>query len=165
MKYRVERAGRVYELTVEPSPHGCVVRGPDGTTTHIAIETRLDGSRRAITPWGELEILSARVGPELWADFAGRRLHERVERVRPAGARASEALARGAVVAPMTGKLLRVTARLGEQVRAGQALAVIQAMKMENELLSPIDGVVTEVAVEAPSAIEKGALIVEVSER
>ena len=59
----------------------------------------------------------------------------------------------------MAGKLLRVDAVLGARLKAGQAVAVIEAMKMENELLAPLDGVVVEVAATAPSTIEKGTLI------
>ena len=47
----------------------------------------------------------------------------------------------------------------GEIRAAGQALAVIEAMKMENELVAPLDGVVVELGAAAPSAIEKGALL------
>jgi biotin carboxyl carrier protein len=39
-------------------------------------------------------------------------------------------------------------------------LAVIEAMKMENELIAPLDGVVTQVPLAAPAAVEKGAVIV-----
>ena len=49
--------------------------------------------------------------------------------------------------------------RVGDTVKAGQTLAVIEAMKMENELVAPLAGVVVEVAVTAPSPIDKGALI------
>jgi biotin carboxyl carrier protein len=60
----------------------------------------------------------------------------------------------------MAGRLLRIDVKQGDPVRAGQALAVIEAMKMENELLAPLDGVVSQVAVQAPAAVEKGAVIV-----
>jgi biotin carboxyl carrier protein len=159
MKYRVERAGKVMEVDVELTPEGYMVRGPDGQPRLLQLCDRADGSQRAVTPWGELEVVSARRGPETWADIAGRRLSARVERARPAGGSAVNGGGAGALVAPMAGKLLRVDARVGEAVKAGQTLAVIEAMKMENELVAPLDGVVVEVAATAPSAIEKGALI------
>jgi biotin carboxyl carrier protein len=59
----------------------------------------------------------------------------------------------------MAGKLLRLSACLGDAVKAGQTLAVIEAMKMENELVAPLDGVVVELGQTAPSAVDKGALI------
>ena len=159
MKYRLERAGKVLEIDVEPSEGGYVLRGPDGAPHLVQLQTRADGSRRAITPWGEIEVVSARRGAEVWADIPGRRLTARVERARPSSGSANNAGAAGAVRAPMAGKLLRLDARLGDTVKAGQTLAVIEAMKMENELLAPLAGVVVELGQAAPSAVEKSALI------
>ena len=159
MKYRLERAGKVFEIDVEPSDAGYVLRGPDGKPRLIQLQGRADGSQHAITPWGEFELTSARRGAEVWADLPGQRLNARVEKARPASTGGSSSGGAGAVRAPMAGKLLRLDARLGEAVKAGQTLAVIEAMKMENELVAPLDGVVVELGQAAPSAVEKGALI------
>jgi biotin carboxyl carrier protein len=159
MKYRLEHAGKTFEIDVDVTEAGCVLRGPDGQSHHLQLLEHADGSQRAITPWGEVELISARRGAELWLDLPGRRLAARVERARPSGAGAAGASAAGTVRAPMAGKLLRVDAQLGQAVKAGQALAVIEAMKMENELVSPLDGVVVELGPPAPSAIDKGTLV------
>ena len=79
--------------------------------------------------------------------------------MRPSSGIANSAGAAGAVRAPMAGKLLRLDVRLGDTVQAGQTLAVIEAMKMENELVAPLDGVVVELGQAAPSAVDKGALL------
>ena len=84
----------------------------------------------------------------------------RVERARPSAAGSSNGASAGAVRAPMAGKLLRIEVKVGDSVRPGQAVAVIEAMKMENELLAPFAGNVVEVAATAPGAIDKGALVV-----
>ena len=159
MKYRLERAGKVIEIDVDITPQGYVLRGPDGQPRLIQLQTRVDGSQRAVTPWGDLEVRSARRGVDVWADLPGRRLTARVERKRPTAGSASNDGGAGALRAPMAGKLLRLDARLGDSVKAGQTLAVIEAMKMENELVAPLDGVVVELGQGAPSAVEKGALI------
>jgi biotin carboxyl carrier protein len=166
MKYRLENTGTVYELDVELTPQGYRLRGPDGQEQLIQLRTRDDGSQLAITPWGDIEIRSARRGAELWADVDGRRLSARVERARPSGAGSANAReSAGAVLAPMAGKLLRVAVAVGELVSAGQALAIIEAMKMENELLAAFDGTVVEVAAAAPGTVDKGALIVRLEPR
>lgn len=159
MKYRLERANQVVDIDVELTDGGYVLRGPDGKPQLVQLQARADGSQHAITPWGEFELTSARRGAEVWADLQGRRLTARVERVRPSSGAASNGGAAGAVRAPMAGKLLRLDARLGDAVKAGQTLAVIEAMKMENELVAPLDGVVVELGQAAPSAVDKGALI------
>ena len=159
MKYRVERAGKVIEVDVAFTNAGCVLRGPDGQARLIQLQTRADGSQRTVTPWGEFELKSARRGAEVWADLPGRRLSGRAERARPSSAAGGVSGTAGAVLAPMAGKLLRLDARVGETVKAGQTLAVIEAMKMENELVAPLDGVIVELGPAAPSAIDKGALL------
>ena len=65
----------------------------------------------------------------------------------------------------MTGKLLRLDVQVGDTVRAGQALAIIEAMKMENELVAPLNGVIVELCPTTPSAIEKGALVARIEPR
>ena len=67
------------------------------------------------------------------------------------------------VTAPMPGRLVRVLVELGDTVQAGQGLVVVEAMKMENEVSSPITGVVSEVRVVAGSLVEVGCVLVVVS--
>ncbi len=78
-----------------------------------------------------------------------------LERAR-AMARGARAAVRGpeAVLAPMPGKVVRLLVRVGEQVVAGQALAVIEAMKMENELRAPREATVRELHVAEGTAVE-----------
>lgn len=67
------------------------------------------------------------------------------------------------VRAPMPGMVVRVEVELGEHVRQGQGLVVLEAMKMENELGAPAAGKVTAVRASARQAVEKGAVLVEVT--
>jgi biotin carboxyl carrier protein len=62
--------------------------------------------------------------------------------------------------APMPGRILRVLVAVGERVTAQQAVIIVEAMKMENELRSPKDGVVKEVAVTAGAAVDAGTVLV-----
>src|SRR5215217_7649598 len=156
MKYRLERAGTTVEIDVQYTDGGYLLRGPDGQARQIRLTTREDGSQLAVTPWGEVVLHSARRGAEVWADMKGRRLSARAERVRPSAQGGDGASAVGAVRAPMAGKLLRLSVAVGDAVEASQPVAVIEAMKMENELLAPIAGVVTEVGATAPATVEKG---------
>jgi biotin carboxyl carrier protein len=162
MKYRVEQKGKQHEVDVELTSAGYIVRGADGEAQLIRIEQRSDGSRRAITPWGDFDLVRARRSSELWADVGGRRLSATVERVRATGAGNVAGASAGAVCSPMPGKLLAVRVKIGDNVKAGQPLAVIEAMKMENEIVAPLDGVVRTIALSAPATVEKGALLIEV---
>jgi biotin carboxyl carrier protein len=62
----------------------------------------------------------------------------------------------GAVVAPMTGKVVSVRVKQGDQVKAGQTLCVVEAMKMENEIAAVKAGVVKEVLVSEGSPVSEG---------
>jgi biotin carboxyl carrier protein len=81
------------------------------------------------------------------------------ESVRGATPPARRAHGPARLTAPMPGRVVRVLERPGAQVSAGQGLVVIEAMKMENELVSPRDGRVLEVAVLEGQAVEAGALL------
>jgi biotin carboxyl carrier protein len=63
------------------------------------------------------------------------------------------------LLAPMPGKVVRVLVKKGDPVRARQPIAVIEAMKMENELRSGRDGVIAELPVTGGQSVEAGTLI------
>jgi acetyl-CoA/propionyl-CoA carboxylase biotin carboxyl carrier protein len=56
----------------------------------------------------------------------------------------------------MTGKIVSVKVKKGDQVKAGQVLCVVEAMKMENEIASSKAGVVKEVYVSEGSSVSEG---------
>jgi biotin carboxyl carrier protein len=62
----------------------------------------------------------------------------------------------GAITAPMTGKILSVKVKKGDQVKAGQILCILEAMKMENEIATPKAGTVREVYVSEGSSVSEG---------
>jgi len=62
----------------------------------------------------------------------------------------------GAITAPMTGKILSVKVKRGDQVKAGQILCILEAMKMENEIAAPKAGTVREVYVSEGSSVSEG---------
>jgi biotin carboxyl carrier protein len=67
--------------------------------------------------------------------------------------------AEGAVSAPMTGKIVSVKVKKGDQVKAGQVLCIIEAMKMENEIAASKAGSVQEVNVSEGSSVNEGEVL------
>jgi biotin carboxyl carrier protein len=63
------------------------------------------------------------------------------------------------VEAEMPGKVVLLKAAVGDAVVEGQGVVVVEAMKMENEIDSPIDGVVAELPVTAGDTVETGDLL------
>jgi biotin carboxyl carrier protein len=68
------------------------------------------------------------------------------------------------IMAPMPGKVVRVLAKTGDTVQARQALVVMEAMKMENEIRTRRDGRVTELHVREGQSIDAGTLVAVVSD-
>lgn len=66
----------------------------------------------------------------------------------------------GTITAPMPGKVVDVKVSKGDAVKKGQAIVVVEAMKMQNELTAAIDGKVEEVAVKAGDTVEAGQKLV-----
>ena len=63
------------------------------------------------------------------------------------------------IVAPMPGKILGVKAAVGEQVKSGQVILGLEAMKMENEMVAPQDGTIVSIDTAAGASVEAGAVL------
>ncbi len=63
------------------------------------------------------------------------------------------------VTSPMPGTILSVNVAAGDTVKRGQVLMILEAMKMENEIMCPCDGTVASVSVTKGAAVESGTLL------
>ncbi|MGN1114643.1 MAG: biotin/lipoyl-containing protein [Oscillospiraceae bacterium] len=63
------------------------------------------------------------------------------------------------VTAPMPGTILDIKVAVGDTVKAGQAIVVLEAMKMENDVNAPCDGKVLSINTTKGSAVETGAVL------
>jgi pyruvate carboxylase subunit B len=164
VKYTVTIRGHTFEIEVlgaDARVNGEVVRAtlhgvPGSPLRVLALPEGVETLAMARRDGGWL----VHTGGEVWdarvVDERTRRLQEMTAAgVRPGG--------NVAVRAPMPGLVLRLEVAVGTAVRAGQGVLVLEAMKMENELTSPIAGLVTALHVRAGEAVGKGAVLVEVS--
>lgn len=89
-----------------------------------------------------------------------------VEIIDPLAARRSggsdEMSSGGIVKALMPGRVVRVLVNKGDAVTRGTGLLILEAMKMENEIVAPADGVVDELFVEPGQTVEAGAELVHI---
>jgi biotin carboxyl carrier protein len=74
-----------------------------------------------------------------------------------AGAHAADGAAQ--IIAPMPGKIVRVLVEQGAEVKAGDGIIVVEAMKMQNEMKAPRDGIVTELHAASGETVNSGDVL------
>jgi biotin carboxyl carrier protein len=159
---------RVGDTDIEVLLDGDVVE-VDGkmTTAHV---TELEGTPvRLVTIGDEVHRVVARRGTtrgrySLWLDgyrYEVEALDERSRAIRELAGASAPPSGPAPLVAPMPGMIVRVAVQVGEVVQAGQSLIVMEAMKMENELRATAAGTVKAVRAQAGTAVEKGAILLE----
>jgi len=122
------------------------------TTLAALADGRLRERVSSVELDGRLYEVKALIPEPPFAELARRR-RERTGRGAHHGA------AKDAIVTPMQGTVLAVEVAEGDQVRAGQVICIVEAMKMENEITAHRDGVVTELSVESGQAVTTGQIV------
>ena len=163
MRYFVTVEGRTYEVELDG---GVATVDGEPVDAHLA---RLPGTpvRHLLEDGRSHALVADRADRDRWSlHLDGQRFEVEVVNERTRAIRAMTGQSGGArgpkpVKAPMPGLVVSVAVEPGESVEAGQSVAIIEAMKMENDLKAESGGVVARVLVEAGQAVEKGTVLVE----
>jgi len=162
-----------YFVTVNGEEHEVVLDGSgvhaDGESVHAHLADVEETPMRLVTIGDTVHRVLVRPGERRGVytlSIDGYRyevdaLDERGRTIRELSGAAAAAAGPAPLVAPMPGLIVRINAKVGDQVRAGQGLVVMEAMKMENELRATADGTVKAVLVSTGTAVEKGAILME----
>lgn len=78
----------------------------------------------------------------------------------PKAAAAPVAAGAATITAPMPGKILDVKVKAGQAVKRGEVVLILEAMKMQNEIMAPADGTIADVRVSAGQAVNTGDVMV-----
>lgn len=181
MRYEVEIAGRRRTIDVRRADGRFAVTVNDRTwivdaalvdrhTISLLMSAPAEDASRDRRPLGGLsydvmlvpEVVGGAVAVQVGASSMAALLNGRRRRVGEVGASRSGP---ERLVAPMSGKVVRVLVSRGERVHARQGLVVIEAMKMENELRAGRDGVVVELAVRDGQLVDAGALVAVIADK
>jgi len=149
----IEKNGGDYRVTVGESTYKCVPVDGGMQINGEFVPMALDGSLEEGT---ELtlgnRVLSARVEPIIELEKGEVYLEAEEE------ASVSKEV-HGAITAPMPGKLISIKVKVGDQVQPNTLVAILEAMKMENELLAGVAGVVKEIKARSGEMVEGGKTI------
>ena len=100
-----------------------------------------------------------RAGEVVWVHWDGRAHEIRDQRE---STRAAHKAATGSLEAPMPGKVIKLSAAVGQEVKKGQEILVVEAMKMENQIRAPKDGRLTRFAVQVGDMVGPGLVLAEI---
>ncbi|MGH9178770.1 MAG: biotin carboxylase N-terminal domain-containing protein [Acidimicrobiales bacterium] len=132
------------------------VPGPEGKVRRD-VDVEVDGRRYSVSVWVPETPAAVGTGTKI-----GRAVASVAARSRPrsGGAAPPGGSSSGNVVAPMQGTVVAVAVAVGDEVEAGQAVCVLEAMKMENNVTAERTGTVREVRVQAGDTVGAGDLLV-----
>jgi biotin carboxyl carrier protein len=170
MRYFVKIEDAEHVLEISELPGGAFdvrLTDPSGRESALDVEvTSLGGALTIHVDGRVLDLVVDGQGPTLSVFASGRRVGVTVESAREraqgsmrSGGRAGSA---GLVTSPMPGKVVKVLVKEGEAVEPGRPLVVVEAMKMENELVAEAAGTVQKVYVSPGDAVEGGARLVSI---
>lgn len=166
-RYVASLNGELHELTVGENGDVTV----DGRSYAASLATTSPPVGYSLLLDGASVPLLARAGaPGEWeVDIDGRTvaievLDERQARIRELSAIAGSAAGISPLKAPMPGMVVKVAVKEGEVVRVGTTVAIVEAMKMENELRATAAAKVARVLVGPGDAVNKAQILVEFSE-
>jgi acetyl/propionyl-CoA carboxylase alpha subunit len=153
----VERSADGFEVTVNGAPHAVDLIRLDGAIASLrfvadgrSFQISFDRGRNHHWRIGvvdrefDFEVLTPVEAIDAWAAAAGRGASE--------------------ITAPIPGKVVAVKVEAGSSVAAGQPLVVLEAMKMENELIAEQAGTVAAVHVAAGDTVNAGTVLVELEQ-
>jgi 3-methylcrotonyl-CoA carboxylase alpha subunit len=140
-RLHVEQGGQRHEVLLERTHDGMPVLELQGE--RMALDVRALGERRHdVTMAGHRQNLTVHAVGRRFSIF-GATGHAVLDLL-VAGGASGDTAAAGGLSAPMPGKLISLLVNPGQAVRQGQALAVMEAMKMEHTISAPRDGVVAQ---------------------
>ena len=145
---RVTVGGRTMSALLEPLPGTpLMVLTLDGRPSSLPFERQGRG-RWVVSVHGERHEVEV--------------VDERTRHIRSLAGTGAAVAAGGVIRAPMPGLVVRVQVEVGQRVAAGAPVAVLEAMKMENQLKAPGAGVVQAIHVRPGDAVEKGKGLIDI---
>ncbi|MGE0733481.1 MAG: biotin/lipoyl-containing protein [Alphaproteobacteria bacterium] len=156
MRSKFELNGKTYALSAVRSGGGMQLQ-IDGQNVHAQLRDLGHGERIVAIGGKPMRIWIAANGSEIFVHAAGRAWT--VRPIDDMAASAGSGAGIDTVAAPMPGVVVAVNVKPGDAIKRGDALVVIESMKLETALKAPRDGVVAETPFAKGATVEKGAIL------
>ncbi len=140
-EYKFKIGGKEYNVTVNPKEGKFFDVTVNGATYEVEAE-----NAPAAAPAPQAAAAPAQAAPAAAAAPAPK----------PAGAGEK-------IASPLPGVIIEISVKEGQQVKAGQKVAILEAMKMENEIPAPKDGTITEIHVHKGDTLQEGDPVVTIA--
>jgi 3-methylcrotonyl-CoA carboxylase alpha subunit len=146
----IKKLGATYQVNINGTEF--VIK--NGILKNDVFHFELDGER--------YKVKINRDGKEnFWASINGQIVE--IEQQRSVRNRSGGMVSGGKLIAPMPGQVIEILNFAGDEVEVGQPILILEAMKMEIKIVSPIDGVVNEIMVEKGQQVDKNQNLGEIS--
>ena len=139
-EYKFKIGGKEYNVTVNPKEGKFFDVTVNGATYEVESE-----NAPAAAPVAQPAAAPVQAAPAAAAPAA-----------KPAGAGEK-------VASPLPGVIIEISVKEGQQVKAGQKVAILEAMKMENEIPAPKDGTITDIHVHKGDTLQEGDPVVTIA--
>lgn len=159
--YNVELGmGKITTVEVEGKPYQAEIkRTPNGLSVHVdqkEFSVKFEGSHISIDGHKHaIEVRNLRRGRPSWHNTIDDT--EEAKNGKPVQKMSG---GEGMIHPPMPGRVISIKVKEGDSVKMGSPLMVLEAMKMQNEIISNIDGVVREIRVSEGDLVESGDVLV-----
>jgi len=166
MKLTIELDGKPRTVELSPAENGRLICSIDGVAIDADVAEIYPGAYSILIGGQSLEAHVDSHASDLLVSVAGREFSVAVRdprawRRKHGGSVASEG--RQQVLAPMPGKVVRILAKTGDKIEAGQGILVVEAMKMQNEVKAPKSGQVERISVAEGQSVNAGDVLAVVS--
>ncbi|MEY3214102.1 MAG: hypothetical protein RIT28_4583 [Pseudomonadota bacterium] len=161
MIYDVTIGDQTLKVRVDRAESGYTVQVGDGPQRQVDARWVRDHLSMVFDDQRSFDVPLARSKDGWHVGVRGQGYFAKVIDPRRAALRLSSAAEEGVLMTTMPGRVVAVLVKPGDKVTKGQPLVVVEAMKMENELKAPRDGVVDQVFAQVGAALESGVKLLQ----
>jgi biotin carboxyl carrier protein len=162
MKYEVIIDDNVHTVDVTKGPDGFEVTVDETEPIHVDVSITCKYSRNVLMAGRSFEVGVIQRDDSWEIELLGNSHTVVVEDPKRKALKQSSGSEQGLLITAMPGRVVRTLVSVGQSVAKGDAMIVIEAMKMENEMKSSISGVVAEILVEEGQPLAAGASLIRV---